>query len=103
VLRILLTVPEKVQSLNVAADSRNIILNWTEPSGKVGYVRNYTIEWRAIIHESKSDIATVQNLSYVIGDLDACVMYEVNVTAVYVNNLSSEAEVRNVKMLTVGK
>lgn len=102
-LLLLLTAPGKIKSLNVTEDSHKITLNWTRPSGNDDCDISYGIDWRrAITNESRNHTDTEEEFCVIEG-LDACVMYEVSVTAMIAKNLSSEAEVKNVTTLPDGK
>jgi hypothetical protein len=96
--------PGKVENLTVNRDSHVIGLNWTKPIESGNCKISYAIYWRAITHANSSNHSNTLDEFYVIGGLDACVTYEVSVTAVHeFINQSSDSEVKNVTTLADGK
>jgi hypothetical protein len=97
------TGPEKVENLNVTEDSHTITLNWTKPSKNDSCIKHYVIEWKATIYESSSNNSKTTEEFFVIEGLEACVNYEVSVSAMDNNYTTSEPEFRTVTTLTDGK
>jgi hypothetical protein len=98
------TGPEKVENLYVTEDSHGLTLNWTKSNESDACIKHYVIEWKATVYENSSRGCNItKEESYIIEGLEACVNYEVSVTAVSSNDNISEPEVRNVTTLTDGK
>jgi hypothetical protein len=98
------TGPKKVESLLVTEDSHDLTLNWTKPSESDACIEYFVIEWKSIAYKNSSEgSSNTTEEFFVIEDLEACVDYEVSVTAVDKNKNNSEPEVRNVTTLTDGK
>ncbi|XP_021940595.1 receptor-type tyrosine-protein phosphatase H-like isoform X2 [Zootermopsis nevadensis] len=89
-------VPGKVEELTLVPSSHNISLTWKKPIIDVNCVKLYVISWKPNINGNTASKNVTSEEFFVIDGLDACVEYEVSVTAVNANNGSSEAEVQNI-------
>jgi hypothetical protein len=96
-------VPSEVENLDLKPGSHNISVNWKEPSNNSYCVTHYDICW---VHteSGRSDTKTVYEKvdSFFIENLDACVLYEVSVTALNVEDLSTGVVTGNTKTETAG-
>jgi hypothetical protein len=83
--------------------SHNVSLEWKKPSNNGDCVTHYAVSWR---HAESGNIGHTdtgkEEYSFVIGSLDACVEYEVSVSAVNENDESSVTAV-NMTTETEGK
>jgi hypothetical protein len=86
------TVPGQVVDLALKPSPHSISLEWKKPSNNGDCVTRYTISW---IHTGSGNTGTYntgkEEYSFVIGSLDACVLYEISVSAVNKNNQSNVA------------
>jgi hypothetical protein len=97
------TVPGPVVDLDLKPSPHNVSLEWKKPSSDGDCVTRYVISWRHTGSENtnSTDIGKEES-SYVIGDLAACVQYEISVSAVNENNERNITAV-NRTTETVGK
>jgi hypothetical protein len=96
-------VPGQVEELTLTPFSHNIIVNWKKPILDSYCVSHYVIHWVHTLSGSyDSSIVESEEDSFVIEDLDACVEYEVSVTAVNEKTESTDAVTGNTKTETVG-
>jgi hypothetical protein len=96
-------VPGQVEDLTLIPFSHKISVNWKTPSINSNCVAQYVIKWVHTVSESKnsSSVSRDRN-SFVIEDLDACVVYNVSVSAVNKENESEVAERHTGKTQTAG-
>ena len=95
--------PGQVEDLNLTASSHNISVTWEKPFVNSYCVTQYVIHWVHTLSENENDITVpIEAVSYVIDDLDACVKYEVSVTAVNEENERGDAVTCNTTTETVG-
>jgi hypothetical protein len=74
----------------------NVSLEWKKPSNNGDCVIRYAISWRPTGSENTSSTDTgKEDYSFVIGNLDACVEYEISVSAV------NENEDRNITTINM--
>jgi len=96
-------VPGKVEDLTLTPFSHNIGVHWMRPISDSYCVTHYVINWvHGVRGSNGSGNVTSEEESYVIGDLDACVEYEVSVRAMNEENNSADAVTNNTKTGTVG-
>jgi len=96
-------VPGHVEDLSLTPFSHNISVHWMRPIEDSYCVTHYVIYWVDGVSGSKgNDNVTSVEYSYVIGDLDACVEYEVSVRAMNEENNSSDAVTNNTTTEAVG-
>jgi len=96
-------VPGHVEDLTLTPFSHNISVHWMRPIEDSYCVTLYVIYWvHGVSGSNGSDNVTSEEGSYVIGDLDACVEYEVSVRAMNEENNSSDAVTNNTATETVG-
>jgi hypothetical protein len=97
------TVPGQVVDLDLKPSPHSVSLEWKKPSNNGDCVTHYTVSWRHTgSGNTGSNNTTKEEYSFVIGSLDACVLYEISVSAVNENNKSNVAAV-NVTTETDGK
>ena len=95
--------PGHVENLTLTPFSHNIGVHWMRPISDSYCVTHYVIYWvHGVSGSNSSDTVTSEEESYVIGDLDACVEYEVSVRAINEENNSAVAVTNNTKTGTVG-
>jgi hypothetical protein len=82
------SVPGQVGDLSLKPGLQNISVNWSKPNLNSYCVTQYVINWVRIGSTDNNTVSS-QNGSFVIEDLDACVEYEVSVSAVNEKNESS--------------
>lgn len=89
--------------MNLTAEphSHSIQLDWQCEDGNS--IANYTIAWKDFTDESRNGRDVTYNCSYVIESLEACVTFEISVSALYVNGSESEAAFINATTLPDGK
>ena len=97
-------VPGRVEDLSLIPGSHNISVNWKKPNLNSYCVTQYVIYWVHTLSGSKnSSIVSSEENFLVIEDLDACVGYEVSVTAVNEkNNDTSDPATCNTTTETAG-
>jgi hypothetical protein len=97
-------VPNEVRDLSLNPGSHNIRVNWKKPIENSYCVTQFTINWVNILNgNNESSIVTSEEDSFVIGNLDDCVEYEVSARAVNEKNESSSAVSGSTTTHTVGK
>ena len=94
--------PSEVDDLNLTPYSRNISVNWKKPASYSYCAMHYVIHWVHAQSGSKDSSIVSSDISFVIGDLDACVEYEVSVIAVNEKNESADAVTSKTTTETVG-
>ena len=95
--------PGHVENLTLTPFSHNISVHWMRPIEDSYCVTHYVIYWvHGVSGSNGSDNVTSEEDSYVIGDLDACVEYEVSVIAMNEENNSSIAATNITTTETVG-
>jgi hypothetical protein len=96
-------VPGHVEELILTPFSHNISVNWKKPISDRYCVTRYVIHWvHALSGSNDSSIVEIEEDSYVIRDLDACVEYKVSVSAMNEKNNSSVAVTGNTRTEAVG-
>jgi hypothetical protein len=91
-------VPGKVEQLVLNPGSYRVIVDWKKPISNSDCVTKYNIEWVNNLSGSKDTGSVSSNkFSYTIPGLDACVVYEVSVTAVNADDKGAEAETAKVR------
>jgi len=95
-------VPGQVDDLNLTPYSHNISVNWKKPTSNSYCVTCYVIYWMHARSGSKDSSIVSNDISLVIGDLDACIEYEVSVVAVNEKNESTDAVTSKTTTETVG-
>jgi hypothetical protein len=90
-------------NLTVEPDINSIKLSWINPYEEEKCSVNYTITWKEFTVESRNGSDSTVNDSYVIDSLEACVTYEVSVSALCVESNKTETEIANVTTLADGK
>ncbi|XP_023701529.1 receptor-type tyrosine-protein phosphatase H isoform X4 [Cryptotermes secundus] len=91
-------VPGEVVDLDLKPNPHNISLQWMKPSNDGDCVTHYVISWRHTGSENTTSIDIgKEEYSFVIGNLDACVEYEISVSAV---NDNEEGNITAVNMKT---
>jgi len=96
-------VPGEVEKLSLKPGSHNITVNWEKRSLGSYCVTQYVIYWEHALSGSKdSNIVSSEGDSFVIEDLDACVVYVVSVEAVNEKDESTDAVTRKTTTQTVG-
>jgi hypothetical protein len=93
----------KSEISTVKAYSHTIKLSWNKSNGDENCTVSYAIAWKDIRDGSRNGSNVTTNNSYVIVSLEACVTFEVSVSALYVNCSESEAAITNVTTLPDGK
>jgi hypothetical protein len=97
------TVPGEVVNLSVSPSSHDVIVKWEKPSYNGECVTRYEIFWKHAGNEQNgSNSTTGEVYSLVIESLDACVQYDISVSAVNVNDERNVTAV-SVKTDTDGK
>jgi hypothetical protein len=96
-------VPGKVVNLTVEPNSNSISLSWINPYEEENCSVSYTIAWKGITDASSNGSYVTEDNSFIIGSLEACVTFEVSVSALCVNCSESETEIINVTTLAAGK
>jgi hypothetical protein len=92
------TVPGQIVDLALVPSPHNVSLEWKKPSYNGDCVTHYEISWRHTENGNTSSSNTgKEEYSYVIGSLDACVVYEISVSA---ENGKNESNVREVSVRT---
>jgi hypothetical protein len=92
------TVPGQVVDLALNPSPHNVSLEWKKPSNNGDCVTHYTISWRHTgSGETGSNNTGREDYSFVIGNLVACVEYEIFVSAV---NEKNEAKITAVNLRT---
>ena len=95
--------PGQVEDLTLTQFSHNIGVHWLRPISDSYCVTHYAIYWVHCVSGSNgSDIVTSEEESYVIGDLDDCVEYEVSVRAMNEENSSADAVTNKTATGTIG-
>jgi hypothetical protein len=95
--------PGQVENLTLTPSSHNISVNWVKPILNSYCVKQYVIYWEHTLSGSNnSSIVSSEDYSFVIEDLDACVDYNVSVTAENKKNESTDAVTNNTTTETVG-
>jgi hypothetical protein len=94
-------VPGKVEEIVLKPSSYSIIVEW-KPGSYSDCVMEYIIEWVNNPVGSGQISVSFRVDSYTIQDLDACVTYEVSVTAVNEDNKGDVAENRTATTETAG-
>jgi hypothetical protein len=84
-------VPGPVVGLSFNPGSDKIIVKWEKPGSNSDCVTNYVIEWVSTVNGSESKNEVTSDEFYTIEDLDACVEYEVSVTAVNADGNGTKA------------
>jgi hypothetical protein len=84
------TVPGQVVDLDLKPSPHSVSLEWKKPSNNGDCVTHYSVSWRHTgSGNTGSNNITKEEHSFVIGSLDACVLYEISVSAVNKNNESN--------------
>jgi hypothetical protein len=84
------SVPGQVEDLSLKPGLHNISVNWSKPNLNSYCVTQCVINWvHTLSGSTDNNRVSSQNGSFVIEDLDACVEYEVSVSAVNEKNESN--------------
>jgi hypothetical protein len=95
--------PGQVENLTLTPSSHNISVNWAKPILNGYCVTHYVIYWEHTLSGSNnSSTVSSEDNSFVIEYLDACVDYNVSVTAKNEKNESTYAVTNNTTTETVG-
>jgi hypothetical protein len=98
-----LSVPGQVVYLVLKPSPHSVSLEWKKPSNNGDCVTHYAVSWRHTASgNTGSNNITKEEYSFVIGGLDACVLYEISVSAVNENDESNVTAV-SVRTETDGK
>ena len=90
-------------NLTLEPDTNSINVSWINPYEEENCNVNYTIMWKDFTDESRNGSDFTENNNYVIDSLEACVTFEVSVSALCVDSGESETETANVTTLADGK
>ena len=93
----------KIGNFSVETDSNSIKLSWINSTEDENCTADYTIEWKNITDGKRNGCDITGNKSCVIEGLEACVTFEVSVSALCVNKDVSELGITYVTTLPVGK
>ena len=96
-------VPGLVEDLSLEPGSHSIIVNWNKPINDSYCVTQYVIYWEHVLSGSiYAIIVSSDENSYVIEDLDACVEYEISVSAMNYEDEETDAVTGKTGTETVG-
>jgi hypothetical protein len=92
------TVPGQVVGLTPVASAHNVTVEWKKPSYNGECVTRYDISWRRTgSGQTGSNTTTEKEDSFTIESLDACVEYDISVSAV---NRKDESNATTVSVTT---
>ncbi|XP_069678303.1 receptor-type tyrosine-protein phosphatase H-like isoform X4 [Periplaneta americana] len=85
--------PQKVENLVTESDTHSIMVTWLKPKDSDACIKTYNLKWK---DDAGSPLqANTLDLFYNISNLKACTHYEINVTAIYINDRSFLVPIRN--------
>jgi hypothetical protein len=87
----------KIEIPTVEADSHTITLSWNNTNEDENCTVSYSIAWKDITDGSRNGSDITANNSYVIHSLEACVTFEVSVSALCINCSESEVNCSEVE------
>lgn len=93
----------EIANLTAVPGTHSIELHWIYSREDENCTVSYAIAWKDFTDESRNGSNVTEDNLYVIDSLEACVTYEVSVSALYVNGNESEAAFTNATTLPVGK
>jgi hypothetical protein len=95
--------PGQVEDLSLHASSQSITVLWKKPISNSDCITNYIIEWVNAVSGNKETVSVAREVEFFILEyLDACVEYEVSVTAVNADGVGDNTVTGTAKINSAG-